>query len=59
VALQPGETKTVTFELHPADLAYYDVQEKRWAVEPAKYIVYVGASSREEDLLTAEFHLMK
>jgi beta-glucosidase len=59
VALQPGETKTVSFELQPEDLAYYDVQEKRWAVEPAEYSVYVGASSREEDLLAAGFRVLE
>ena len=50
VALQPGETKTVTLELLARDLAYYDVDKKAWVVEEIEYLVSVGPSSRAEDL---------
>jgi beta-glucosidase len=50
VHTEPGETKTVSFEIRAADLAYYDVDAGRWVVEETEYTVYVGSSSRAEDL---------
>ncbi|HIH96901.1 MAG TPA: glycosyl hydrolase [Thermoplasmata archaeon] len=47
VGLQPGEAKTVTFELKPDELAYYNLDITGWEVEPIRYPVYVGASSRD------------
>ena len=47
VSLQPGESKTVTFAVPQADLALWNA-EKKWAVEPGAYIVWVGDSSRAE-----------
>lgn len=46
LALQPGESSSVSFTLEPSrDLRHYDVDEKRYAVDPGKYEVQVGASS--------------
>ncbi|MFA6449504.1 MAG: glycoside hydrolase family 3 C-terminal domain-containing protein [bacterium] len=50
VALEPGERKTVTFEISARDLAYYDAASSKWVVEKAEYTVFAGASSREKDL---------
>ncbi len=50
VHAEPGETKTASFEIDAADLAYYDVETKSWVVEETEYTVYVGSSSRAEDL---------
>jgi beta-glucosidase len=50
VHTEPGETRTVSFELKAEDLAYYDVESKTWVVEEGEYTVYVGSSSRTEDL---------
>jgi beta-glucosidase len=50
VHLEPGETKTASFEVKAEDLAYYDVDAGGWVVDEAEYIVYVGSSSRVEDL---------
>lgn len=44
ITLQPGETKTVTFTLHPDDLALLD-KNMNWTVEPGKFQVMVGSSS--------------
>jgi len=44
VTLQPGETKTVTFELNPRDLSFYNVQMKR-VVEPGTFTISSGPSS--------------
>ncbi len=47
VALAPGESKTVTLEITPRDLAYFDVAGKQWKADPGDYEVQVGASSRD------------
>ncbi|MHA2006325.1 MAG: beta-glucosidase [Promethearchaeota archaeon] len=55
VFLNPGEIKTVLLDLNVNDLAYYDVDKKDWIVERITYILYIGPSSREEDLLFMNF----
>lgn len=50
IHLAPGEAKTVEFALDEAALALYDQSLKR-IVEPGTFTVYVGGSSREEDLV--------
>ena len=47
VALNPGETKTVSFNLTPRDLAYFDVTGHQWKADGGKYEVEIGASSRD------------
>ena len=47
VALQPGETKTVTFTLQPRALAYFDTPGHQWKADAGAYEVQVGASSRD------------
>ena len=49
VTLRPGETKTVTFNITPELLAFYDVNMK-YVVEPGEFCIMVGNSSRDEDL---------
>ena len=49
VSLQPGETKTVTLEIAPDSLAFYDVKLK-YVVEPGEFEIMVGNSSRDRDL---------
>ncbi|MFX1450974.1 MAG: beta-glucosidase [Promethearchaeota archaeon] len=53
--LRAGETKTITLELKASDLAYYDAESHDWRIEEIKYVVYVGSSSRKEDLLSTTF----
>ena len=57
VNLEPGETKTLTMQLKVADLAYYDVVSNDWVVEKIEYVVYIGPSSREKDLLKTTFQI--
>jgi len=57
IALNPGETKTISLEVRAEDLAYYDVCRKTWEIEEIEYLVYVGASSRARDLLRANFKI--
>jgi beta-glucosidase len=49
VSLQPGETKTVSLEITPNSLAFYDVKMK-YVVEPGEFEIMVGDSSRDADL---------
>ena len=44
VNLRPGETKTVTFTLTPADLALWD-RSMHFVVEPGTFRVMIGSSS--------------
>lgn len=44
ITLQPGETKTVSFTITPADLQFYDGS---WRSEPGAFTVYIGASSQD------------
>jgi len=47
VELQPGEAKTVAFELDKRAFAYYNVALKDWHVESGEFAIRVGASSRD------------
>lgn len=47
VALEPGETRTVTLTVRRADLAYWDIRLNGWVVEGGEYVVDVAASSRD------------
>jgi len=54
VSLHPGEKKTVSFEITPDLLAFYDVNMK-YVVEPGEFFVMVGSSSRDQDLTKISF----
>jgi beta-glucosidase len=49
IELQPGETQTVTLDITPASLAFYDLNMK-YVVEPGEFEIMVGTSSRDADL---------
>ena len=49
VVLEPGEKRTVTFDIAPELLAFYDVTMK-YTVEPGDFEIMVGNSSRDGDL---------
>jgi beta-glucosidase len=52
IFLAPGETKTVSLEITPESLAFYDLR-MNYVVEPGEFDIMVGNSSRDCDLLTA------
>ena len=45
VELQPGEKQTVDIPLRLRDLAYFDVGQHRWVVEPIEHVVQVGPNA--------------
>jgi beta-glucosidase len=51
VALEPGETRTVTFTLTREALSFYDPVRKRWTAEAGDFEVLVGSSSRHIHLV--------
>ena len=56
VSLNPGQTQTVTFEITPGMLQYYDDAKGAWVAEPGAFTAYVGVAS--DDIRgTVEFEL--
>lgn len=53
VALAPGETRTVSFEIVPSMLRYYNAEKGLWSLETGNYTAYVAAAS---DDVRAELH---
>jgi beta-glucosidase len=49
LSLQPGQTRHVTFTVHPTRLAFYDA-EMRFVVEPGDFTFKVGRSSADTPL---------
>lgn len=47
VTLAPGRTTTVTFRLHPRDLAWWSTDAQAWRVTPGCFGLSAGASSRQ------------
>ena len=47
VALNPGETKTVSFNLGKRAFAYYNTEIKDWHVETGEFDILIGKSSRD------------
>ena len=46
-AVKSGSSNTVIIKVPVKELAYYDVTAKKWTVEPGKYTLKVGNSSRD------------
>jgi beta-glucosidase len=57
IHLEPGQTKQVDFCLAARQLAYYDEQQAKWIVEPLTYAVYIGPSSKAEDLQSTRLRI--
>jgi beta-glucosidase len=45
VTLQPGETKTVSFQLGPDELGYWSTNAGKWVQEAEDFDIWVGADS--------------
>jgi beta-glucosidase len=46
VTLKPGETKTVTLDITPDRLAFWNI-DKQFVVEPGEFSIMTGPSSVE------------
>ena len=44
VSLKPGETKRISFTIHPSDLQLLN-KEMKWVVEPGVFELLIGSSS--------------
>ncbi|TKJ23127.1 MAG: glycosyl hydrolase [Promethearchaeota archaeon Loki_b32] len=55
--LEPNEIKPVKIEVPYKNLAWYNPKSKSWEIEQITYTLYVGSSSRKEDLLSTQFNL--
>jgi beta-glucosidase len=48
IYLEPGESKTVTFEITPELMSHYN-SELTLIAEPGEFVVYVGPDSRTKN----------
>jgi len=49
ITLKPGQTETVSLEITPEHLAFYDI-DMNYSIEAGNFVIMVGNSSRDEDL---------
>jgi beta-glucosidase len=47
VDLEPDEVKTIEFTLSERDFAFYHPYVGKWIVEPGKFEILIGSSSRD------------
>ena len=47
VELQPGESKTISFSLNQRAFSFFDPQKMEWIVEPGRFEILAGSSSRD------------
>jgi beta-glucosidase len=57
VTLQPGETRTVTFRLGPAELGYWSTSAGKWLQDTEAFDVWAGADSQAT--LHADFAVVR
>ena len=50
VAINPGQTRTLTLDLAADDLAFWSPEKHAWVVEPGHVELMVGPSSADADL---------
>jgi beta-glucosidase len=55
VTLQPGQTKTVTFQFGPDELGYWSTSAGKWLQDAAAFDLWVGSDSQAA--LHAEFEV--
>jgi len=56
VRLSSGETKKVNISIPYESLGFYD-KNMKWIVEPGDFEIFVGSSSRDEDLIKKTVHV--
>ncbi len=53
--LEPNEEKTIKFTLPVEEISFYEPETRQWKIEKMEYEIFVGSSSKREDLLTGYF----
>jgi beta-glucosidase len=56
IHLDPGETTTVSLDITPESLAFYDIN-MNYVVEPGEFEIKIGTSCRDEDLQTLTLYV--
>ncbi len=56
IHLEPGETRTVTFEIEPEMLKFFDDAKHEWVLEKGSFTAYVGSAS-DDIRTTASFEV--
>ncbi len=54
VFLNSNQTQKISIEIPKEELGWYNPETKMWEIEDIKYTIYVGSSSKEEDLISTE-----
>ncbi|MHA2141013.1 MAG: beta-glucosidase [Candidatus Thorarchaeota archaeon] len=49
IRVEPGEVKIVNMRIKAGDLAFYDIDNQRWNIEPGEFKIFSGKSSRDID----------
>ena len=57
IALEPGQTKVIRFDVNADDLRYRDPATHTWKLEPGVHTVFVGGSAALADQLSATISL--
>ncbi len=57
ICVKPNEVQNVMIEVPFKNLAWYNPDSKSWEIEKMQYTLFIGASSRKEDLLSTQFKL--
>ncbi|MEJ2294141.1 MAG: glycoside hydrolase family 3 C-terminal domain-containing protein [Candidatus Lokiarchaeota archaeon] len=57
ILLEPGQTRNVSIQVQNKDLAWYNPETNKWEIEDINYTIYMGSSSKQEDLLSIEIKL--
>jgi len=47
IFLKKGETQSVHFNIDKNAFAYYHAEKKEWTVDPGKYAIHIGSSSKD------------
>jgi beta-glucosidase len=47
IKINKGQTGKVDFNLYADAFSYYDINQKKWEVDPGKYEIQVGSSSKD------------
>jgi beta-glucosidase len=57
IALEPGQSVDVCFEVDPDSLRYFDEGLGRWVLEDIRYTAWIAPNSRVDELPSVEFEV--